>query len=75
VTGAINPNYPNPGPFLPPLTPLGAQAAQLGSPERRIRGERLLQGFENAQTYNTGICYEVVAFVRFLFDGAITCQD
>lgn len=61
--------------FTPPLTPLGANIAQYGAPERRRMAERLLQGFENVQTYNTGICYEVVAFVRFLFDNAITCDD
>lgn len=59
----------------PPLTPLGFSLQQQPSFERRRVADRLLQGFENINAYTNGICYEAVAFVRFLYDNAITCDD
>jgi hypothetical protein len=65
------------GAFTPPLTPAGFTLLQQPAQERRRIANRLLDGFENINTYVTGgaICYEVAAFVRFLYDNQITCED
>lgn len=64
------------GPFTPPLTSLGNTAmCCMTSFQRRERANALLNGFENINTYITGICYEAVAFARFMYDGAITADD
>jgi len=56
------------------LTAKGAHAAQLGHPERHQLGERLMAGAD-AREYTDGICYDVVAFVRFLLGARISPAD
>jgi hypothetical protein len=56
------------------LTAKGAHAAQLGHHERHELGERLMAGAD-AREYVNGICYDVVAFVRFLLGARIAPND
>lgn len=58
-----------------PITPMGAHVAQMGSPERRQIAANLLQGFLIMRDYNTGVCYEVAAYLKYLYDNSITCED
>ena len=57
------------------LTPLGAQAAQLGAPERKKLGLSITKGEKNIDKYAPGVCYEAAAFVRFLLGEKITPHD
>lgn len=58
---------------LMPLSPEGAHAAQLGPPERGELLGRLIAG-EEINTYTNGICYDTVAFAKYL-QGAIAPGD
>ena len=60
------------------LTPLGAQVAQQGPPERRTVGQSLISLVppKPITAYvNNGICYDTVAYVRFLLGANIAPND
>lgn len=57
------------------LTPLGALTAQLGPPERLAVAAKLMQPQNTDRIENyivRGICYDAVAFVRYLLGARIT---
>lgn len=53
------------------LTALGAKVAMLGPNERILHAETLLNGGKDSRDYTGGVCYEVAAYVRFLFNADI----
>ena len=57
------------------LTPTGAHAAQLGVQERRALADQLLAGQKNIIEFTTGVCYDTVAFIRYLLNAGITPSD
>ena len=50
----------------------GSHAAMLGAAERTNVAQRLMNGQEDINTYMNGVCYDAVAYVRFLLNAAIT---
>jgi hypothetical protein len=57
------------------LTPLGAKTATMGAPERKQVGTKILRG-EDITKYTKGaICYDTVAFVRYLLGARIAPND
>ncbi|MCA8274182.1 urea amidohydrolase [Burkholderia sp. AU30280] len=57
------------------LTPLGAQVAQFGFPERQRHAQALIAGTADINTYvSGGVCYDAAAYVRYLMraDAMIT---
>ncbi|WP_175968651.1 type 6 secretion system effector deamidase TecA [Burkholderia sp. BCC0322] len=57
------------------LTPLGAQVAQFGFPERQRHAQALIAGTADINTYvSGGVCYDAAAYVRYLMraDALIT---
>jgi hypothetical protein len=56
------------------LTTLGAQAAMLGTTEKQILANRLISG-ENINPYTNGVCYDTVAYVRYLLNAQITPDE
>ena len=57
------------------LTPLGALTAQFGPPERLAVARKLMQAQNTDRIENyivRGICYDAVAFVRYLLGARIT---
>lgn len=58
------------------LTDKGAHAAQLGHRERHALGEHLMYAGGPIDEYiGRGICYDAVAFVRFLLGARITIDE
>ena len=57
------------------LSEKGAHAAQLGHREKHALGERLMLGTADIREYVNGICYDAVAFARYLLGGRITIDD
>ena len=53
------------------LKPEGAKVAMLGEPERKKHALALLKGAD-IRKYTGGICYDAVAYVRFLLGKGIT---
>jgi len=54
------------------LTPLGAQVAQQGLRERRIKGRDLLSNINIDAYIHRGMCYDAVAYTRYLLEDNIT---
>lgn len=58
------------------LTPKGAHAAQLGHMEKHTLGRNLMLGmFDINEFLQSGVCYDSVAFVRYLLGARITNDD
>jgi hypothetical protein len=57
------------------LTPLGAQAATMGAPEKKKLGNGLVKGSPNINKYTKGVCYDAAALVRYLLGGKISTKD
>ena len=58
------------------LKPEGARIAQLGAPERAKYGKDLVSGKVNVSQYTKNVCYDTVAFTRFLLGSSgITPKD
>jgi hypothetical protein len=57
------------------LTPQGAHAVQLGLPERRALADQLMSGRKNITEFTSGVCYDTVAFVRYLLNAGITPNE
>ena len=53
------------------LTALGAQVAQRGAQERAAIANKLMQGADIAGYTRNAICYDTVAYVRYLLGAAI----
>ena len=56
------------------LKPEGAKVAMLGEPERKKHALALLKGAD-IRKYTGGICYDAVAYVRFLLGKGITPSE
>ncbi|MEO7266147.1 MAG: hypothetical protein ABIW38_14615 [Ferruginibacter sp.] len=57
------------------LTPLGAQAAMLGESEKKELANLLISGSKNISDYTNGVCYDTVAYVRYLLNPNITPDE
>lgn len=57
------------------ITPEGAKAAQLGLAERQKIGNDLLDGKKNISVYNRGICFDVVAYTKYMLGADISPQE
>lgn len=57
------------------LTAKGAHACQLGVLLKRSLADKLIAGQANITEYTTGICYDTVAFVRYLMGAKITPDE
>ena len=57
------------------LTTLGAQVAQRGIPERAAIANQLMQGTDIANYTRSAICYDTVAYVRYLLGAAINVDQ
>ena len=57
------------------LTPLGAQSATLGEPERKKLGSKLVKGGVNIGKMTNGVCYDAAAFTRYMLGANISPSD
>jgi hypothetical protein len=57
------------------LTPKGAHAAQLGLQEKRSLAEQFMSGQADVLDYMNGVCYDAVAFVKYLLNPRISPDD
>jgi len=53
-------------------TLIGAQVGMRDITARRLVAERLMRGQDSIETYMQGVCYDVVAYVRYLLGANIT---
>ena len=53
------------------VTPQGAKSAMLGNLEKQALANQLLNGNLNVEDYMQGVCYDAVAFVKYLLGGGI----
>ncbi len=58
------------------LSELGAHSLMLDAPERKSIAHKLLRGDEHIVNYvRFGVCYDVVAYLRFLLDASIHPEE
>lgn len=58
------------------VTELGAHSLQLDAPERQHLAHKLLEGEYHIYDYvRFGVCYDVVAYIRYLFDASINTDE
>lgn len=58
------------------LSELGAHSLMLGAPERESIARKLLRGDNHIDSYvRFGVCYDVVAYVRFLLNASIDPEE
>ena len=60
---------------LQAVTPLGAKAAMMGAPEKAQLADRLMNEDESVTKYATGVCYDTVAFVKYLLGSNISSDQ